>query len=55
MRVINGNATLLRNCATKPEWFYDVDEALAGADVVLDKGVSWSNWLPTLRPLLGLP
>jgi len=27
VRVINGNATLLRNCATKPEWFYDVDEA----------------------------
>ena len=27
VRVIDGNATLLRNCATKPEWFYDVDEA----------------------------
>ena len=27
VRVINGNATLLRNCATKPDWFYDVDEA----------------------------
>lgn len=27
VRVIDGNATLLRNCATKPEWFYDVNEA----------------------------
>jgi Flp pilus assembly protein TadG len=27
VRVIDGNATLLRNCATKPDWFYDVDEA----------------------------
>jgi Flp pilus assembly protein TadG len=27
VRVINGNATLLRNCATKADWFYDVDEA----------------------------
>jgi Mg-chelatase subunit ChlD len=27
VRVIDGNASLLRNCATKPEWFYDVDEA----------------------------
>ena len=27
VRVINGNASLLRNCATKPDWFYDVDEA----------------------------
>jgi Flp pilus assembly protein TadG len=28
VRVINGNTSLLRNCATKPEWFYDVDEAV---------------------------
>ncbi len=27
VRVINGNADLLRGCATKPEMFYDVDEA----------------------------
>jgi Mg-chelatase subunit ChlD len=27
VRVIDGNATLLRNCATKPEWYYDVQEA----------------------------
>jgi Flp pilus assembly protein TadG len=27
VRVINGNANLLRGCATKPEMFYDVDEA----------------------------
>lgn len=27
VRVIDGNATLLRDCATKPDWFYDVDEA----------------------------
>lgn len=27
VRVIDGNATLLRNCATKPDWFYDVREA----------------------------
>ncbi len=27
VRVIDGNATLLRNCATKPDWFYDVNEA----------------------------
>jgi Flp pilus assembly protein TadG len=27
VRVINGNATLLRNCATKPDMYYDVDEA----------------------------
>ena len=27
VRVIDGNATLLRGCATKPEMFYDVDEA----------------------------
>jgi Flp pilus assembly protein TadG len=27
VRVIDGNANLLRNCATKPDWFYDVDEA----------------------------
>ena len=28
MRVIDGNASLLRGCATKPEMFYDVDEAV---------------------------
>jgi Mg-chelatase subunit ChlD len=27
VRVINGNADLLRGCASKPEMFYDVDEA----------------------------
>jgi len=27
VRVIDGNANLLRNCATKPDWFYDVDKA----------------------------
>jgi Flp pilus assembly protein TadG len=27
VRVIDGNATLLRGCATKPDMFYDVDEA----------------------------
>jgi len=27
VRVIDGNATLLKNCATKPEMYYDVDEA----------------------------
>ncbi len=27
VRVIDGNAALLRNCATKPDWFYDVKEA----------------------------
>ena len=27
VRVINGNGTLLRNCATKPEMYYDVDQA----------------------------
>ena len=27
VRVIDGNADLLRGCATKPEMFYDVDEA----------------------------
>ena len=27
VRVIDGNATLLRGCATKPEMFYDVDDA----------------------------
>jgi Mg-chelatase subunit ChlD len=27
VRVINGNATLLKNCATKPDMFYDVDNA----------------------------
>ena len=27
MRVINGNATLLRNCATNPTMYYDVDQA----------------------------
>lgn len=27
VRVIDGNANLLRNCATKPDWFYDVNEA----------------------------
>lgn len=27
VRVINGNATLLKNCATKPDMYYDVDEA----------------------------
>lgn len=27
VRVIDGNATLLRGCATKPEMYYDVDEA----------------------------
>ncbi|MFN3349001.1 vWA domain-containing protein [Pseudorhodoplanes sp.] len=27
VRVISGNATLLRNCATKPDWFYDVQNA----------------------------
>ncbi|MET0866474.1 MAG: TadE/TadG family type IV pilus assembly protein [Pseudorhodoplanes sp.] len=27
VRVIDGNANLLRGCATKPEMFYDVDEA----------------------------
>jgi Flp pilus assembly protein TadG len=28
VRVIDGNATLLRNCATKPEMYYDVDQAV---------------------------
>ena len=27
VRVINGNATLLKNCATKPDMYYDVDNA----------------------------
>jgi hypothetical protein len=27
VRVIVGNGTLLRNCATKPDMYYDVDEA----------------------------
>jgi hypothetical protein len=27
VRVINGDAELLRGCATKPDMFYDVDEA----------------------------
>ena len=27
VRVIDGNATLLRGCATKPDMYYDVDEA----------------------------
>jgi Mg-chelatase subunit ChlD len=27
VRVIDGNADLLRGCATKPDMFYDVDEA----------------------------
>lgn len=27
VRVINGNASLLRNCATKPDMYYDVDHA----------------------------
>ena len=25
--MIAGNATLLRNCATKPDMYYDVDQA----------------------------
>jgi uncharacterized protein YegL len=28
VRVIDGNATLLKNCATKPEMYYDVDQAV---------------------------
>ena len=27
VRVIAGNATLLKNCATKPDMYYDVDQA----------------------------
>ena len=27
VRVINGNSTLLRNCATSPTMYYDVDQA----------------------------
>ncbi len=27
VRVIDGNATLLKNCATKPDMYYDVDQA----------------------------
>ena len=27
VRVINGNATLLRNCATNPTMYYDVQQA----------------------------
>ena len=27
MRVIDGNATLLKNCATKPDMYYDVQQA----------------------------
>ena len=27
VRVINGNATLLQQCTTKPDMYYDVDEA----------------------------
>ena len=27
VRVIDGNATLLKNCATKPDMYYDVDKA----------------------------
>jgi len=26
--VIDGNATLLKGCATKPEMYYDVDQAI---------------------------
>ena len=29
MRVIDGNGTLLKNCATKPSMYYDVDQAVA--------------------------
>ena len=28
VRVIDGNGTLLKNCATKPDMYYDVDEAV---------------------------
>ncbi len=28
VRVINGNATLLKNCATKPEMYFDVQQAV---------------------------
>jgi Flp pilus assembly protein TadG len=28
VRVIDGNATLLKNCASKPEMFYDIDQAV---------------------------
>lgn len=28
VRVIDGNATLLKNCATKPSMYYDVDQAI---------------------------
>jgi hypothetical protein len=28
VRVINGNGTLLKNCATKPSMYYDVDQAV---------------------------
>jgi hypothetical protein len=28
VRVINGNGTLLKNCATKPSMYYDVDQAI---------------------------
>jgi hypothetical protein len=27
VRVIDGNGTLLKNCATKPDMYYDVDQA----------------------------
>jgi hypothetical protein len=27
VRVIDGNATLLKNCASKPSMYYDVDQA----------------------------
>ena len=28
VRVIDGNATLLKNCATKPDMYYDVQQAI---------------------------
>ena len=28
VRVIDGNGTLLKNCATKPSMYYDVDQAI---------------------------
>ena len=42
MRVIDGNASLLRNCATAPSMYYDVQQAdqLAAVFTAIDQNLA---------------
>ena len=43
IRTINGNATLLRNCATKPEMYFDVTQTSQLTEVFTSIAMALSN------------